>query len=194
MVGKPEVRDGFRFRGGRPELDLLATVTGRLRGEPTDALASPPDLGRWLAAAGLTEVAPAPAEAELVHARALREVLYRLALARAEGRPLADDDRRHLNECAAEPAAPPQLGDDGKSRRSGDVRGLLAGLARAGVELLGCELSSRIRQCEGPSCAILYLDTSRRGDRRWCSMAGCGNRAKVAEFRQRERLGRIATE
>jgi predicted RNA-binding Zn ribbon-like protein len=31
------------------------------------------------------------------------------------------------------------------------------------------------------------VDTSRSGERRWCSMAGCGNKAKVAEFRQRQR-------
>jgi hypothetical protein len=44
-----------------------------------------------------------------------------------------------------------------------------------------------IRQCEGASCAIAFLDTSRKGDRRWCSMAGCGNKAKVAGFRRRKR-------
>jgi predicted RNA-binding Zn ribbon-like protein len=34
---------------------------------------------------------------------------------------------------------------------------------------------------------VLFVDTSRKGDRRWCSMSACGNKAKVAGFRKRER-------
>jgi predicted RNA-binding Zn ribbon-like protein len=37
----------------------------------------------------------------------------------------------------------------------------------------------RIRQCQHPQCVLWYLDTSRSGTRRWCSMAVCGNRTKV---------------
>ncbi len=37
----------------------------------------------------------------------------------------------------------------------------------------------RIRQCQHPQCVLWYLDTSRSGTRRWCSMALCGNRTKA---------------
>lgn len=37
----------------------------------------------------------------------------------------------------------------------------------------------RIRACAGEGCVLWFLDTSRNGTRRWCSMAGCGNRAKA---------------
>ena len=37
----------------------------------------------------------------------------------------------------------------------------------------------RIRQCQHPQCVLWYLDTSRSGTRRWCSMAVCGNRNKA---------------
>jgi len=37
----------------------------------------------------------------------------------------------------------------------------------------------RIRQCQHPQCVLWYLDTSRSGTRRWCSMAVCGNRTKA---------------
>ena len=60
-------------------------------------------------------------------------------------------------------------------------------MAREAIELLGGPDGARIRQCQGPVCAILFLDTSRKGDRRWCSMSACGNRAKVAAFREREK-------
>jgi len=184
---KAEVRDGFKFRGGSPALDLAATVTGRLGPAPRDLLAGPADLDRWLVAAEMAQAAPGATEGNLVQARSLREALYRLALSRAQGAALPDADRELLNGYAALPAAPLQLGADGRACLSGDVRGLLAELAREGVSLLGGDFGDRIRQCEGPPCAVLFVDTSRKGDRRWCSMSACGNKAKVAGYRTRER-------
>jgi CGNR zinc finger len=43
----------------------------------------------------------------------------------------------------------------------------------------------RVRRCTNPDCNILFLDTSRPGKRRWCSMATCGNQAKKANQRAR---------
>lgn len=183
-----EIRDGFKFRGGSLALDLPATLAGRLSGRPRESLETPDDLDRWLVAAGLAQEAPQASLEDLIDARLLREALYALALARAEGRPLPDADRGVLNAFAAEPAAPPWLDGEGRARLFGQAKALLAQLARQGVELLGGERSDRIRQCQGPPCAVLFLDTSRKGDRRWCSMAACGNKAKVAEFRRREKL------
>jgi len=37
-----------------------------------------------------------------------------------------------------------------------------------------------VRKCANGGCALYFYDTSRTGQRRWCSMASCGNRAKVA--------------
>jgi hypothetical protein len=41
-----------------------------------------------------------------------------------------------------------------------------------------------VKACEGQVCSLLSLDKTARA-RRWCSMAICGNRAKVAAFRAR---------
>jgi predicted RNA-binding Zn ribbon-like protein len=41
-----------------------------------------------------------------------------------------------------------------------------------------------IKECPGDDCGYLFRDSS-RGRRRWCSMATCGNRAKVHRFRER---------
>lgn len=184
---KAEIRDGFKFRGGSPALDLAATVTGRLGAAPRDLLAAPADLDRWLIAAELAEAPPGATEGNLVQARSLREALYRLALSRAEGAALPEADRELLNAYAALPASPLRLDADGRARLSGDVRGLLAELAREGVSLLGGDFCHRIRQCEGPPCAVLFVDTSRKGERRWCSMSACGNKAKAAGWRAREK-------
>ncbi|TIU06903.1 MAG: CGNR zinc finger domain-containing protein, partial [Mesorhizobium sp.] len=35
-----------------------------------------------------------------------------------------------------------------------------------------------------PRCGWLFLDTSRGGKRRWCSMRTCGNREKVSRHRE----------
>jgi predicted RNA-binding Zn ribbon-like protein len=37
----------------------------------------------------------------------------------------------------------------------------------------------RVRQCSNPQCGWLFLDNSKSGNRRWCSMSACGNRAKA---------------
>jgi len=41
-----------------------------------------------------------------------------------------------------------------------------------------------IRQCEADSCGGYFINQSRSKPRRWCSMDGCGNRAKAARFRK----------
>lgn len=124
-----------------------------------------------------------------LEARELREALYRLAMASAQGRGFASRDRTLLNRWAAETPPIPQLGAKGLTWSHDGVRSLLAPVARAGVELLGGPLAQRIKKCAGEGCALLFVDTSRSGERRWCSMAGCGNKAKVSEFRQRLRSG-----
>jgi predicted RNA-binding Zn ribbon-like protein len=37
----------------------------------------------------------------------------------------------------------------------------------------------RIRACAGHDCVLHFYDASRSGRRQWCSMSGCGNRAKA---------------
>jgi predicted RNA-binding Zn ribbon-like protein len=182
-----EVRDGFKFRSGTLPLDFAATLAARLRDEPRELLAQPGDLARWLVAAELAAMKPKVTPEDLESARELREALYRLAMARANAQPLPDADRRLLNRYAAGTTPTPRLERDGVSWSRADVPALLAAIARAGVELFGGPLNDRIRQCSGEGCALLFVDTSRSGHRKWCSMAGCGNKAKVGSFRERNR-------
>lgn len=181
-----EQRDGFRFRGGHRGLDLVATLAARLKPVPRDLLALPGDLDRWLRAAGFA-VDPRATDADLESARRLREAIHDLALARIAGRrPDPASARADLNEIASGPAAAPQLDAEGALAWQGSAGGLLAEVAREAVLLFGGAQAAHIRQCEADGCAILFLDTSRSRDRRWCSMAACGNKAKVAEFRRRK--------
>lgn len=184
-----ELRDGFRFRGGHAALDFAATLARRLKADPRELLAAPEDLARWLVAAGMAESPTKVSNADLVAARALREAVYALAEAQIHGRVPTGQDVATLNRLADGPAAVPWLDDEGSAYWRGDAAALLALLAREAVLLLGGADRARIRQCEAEGCALLFLDMSRAGDRRWCSMQGCGNKAKVAEFRRRRRSG-----
>lgn len=62
---------------------------------------------------------------------------------------------------------------------------LLAAIARSGAELLVEGSRAPIRRCANPLCRLFFYDDSRTRRRRWCSMAVCGNRHKVAAFLRR---------
>gem|GEM_PF-3517240 len=49
------------------------------------------------------------------------------------------------------------------------------------------ERPDRVRRCAHPACVLYFLDTSRNGTRRWCSMETCGNRAKAGRHYARAR-------
>ena len=182
-----EERDGFRFRGGNLALDLTATLAGRLKPCPVDRLGEPADLERWLVAAALSREPPNASDADLAMARELREVIYGLATARLSGAALPAGLAAKLNGVAARDAAVPQLNLDGEVTLVGSNASLLVVVARNAVELLGGPEADRLRQCEARTCTLLFVDRSRKHDRRWCSMAGCGNKAKVDSFRRRQR-------
>ncbi|HEX6097433.1 MAG TPA: CGNR zinc finger domain-containing protein, partial [Thermoanaerobaculia bacterium] len=69
--------------------------------------------------------------------------------------------------------------------RDEDARFLLA---RAAATFLSTADPSRIRRCGGTNCILYFYDATKSGTRRWCSMAGCGNRMKAALHYQRSKL------
>jgi predicted RNA-binding Zn ribbon-like protein len=44
---------------------------------------------------------------------------------------------------------------------------------------------SRLKACREHSCEWAFYDRSRNRSGVWCSMEGCGNRAKARAFRER---------
>jgi predicted RNA-binding Zn ribbon-like protein len=69
--------------------------------------------------------------------------------------------------------------------REGGLDWLLAAIARSAAEILVEGAEARVRICANPGCGLFFCDTSRAHRRRWCSMAICGNRHKVASFARR---------
>ena len=74
-----------------------------------------------------------------------------------------------------------------KRRDTTTAVGLLEPVADALVNLLTAEQLDLVRQCEGEDCTLLFHDLTKSHRRRWCSMAVCGNRMKVAAFRSRKK-------
>jgi predicted RNA-binding Zn ribbon-like protein len=64
---------------------------------------------------------------------------------------------------------------------------LLALLARDIAALISQEEPSLVKACAGSSCTLWFLDRTRGHRRMFCSASACGNRAKVAAFRARQR-------
>jgi predicted RNA-binding Zn ribbon-like protein len=62
---------------------------------------------------------------------------------------------------------------------------LLAAVARSAAEIIVEGAQAHVRICANPLCGLFFSDHSRTRRRRWCSMAVCGNRNKVASFARR---------
>ena len=62
---------------------------------------------------------------------------------------------------------------------SGTALALLAPVLWSAGDLLASGKLDKIRRCANPECLYLFLDESRAGKRRWCTMSSCGNRAKA---------------
>lgn len=74
-----------------------------------------------------------------------------------------------------------------RAPRGTDAASLLEPVAAALAALLAGGPLDRVRQCEGDGCTLLFCDLTKSRRRRWCSMAICGNRMKVAAFRARQK-------
>lgn len=177
----------FRLGLGHPVLELLATLAQR-QGEPLERLAEPDDLDRWLQLTGLASRPRCDARL-LRRARDLREAIYRLVTAARDARPADPADIELINRWARKPGPSPQLDASLHVTMVGSDPGqaALAQLARGAIELVAGDQLHRIRNCANPTCSLMFIDHSRPGRRRWCSMERCGNRAKTSRYRERRR-------
>lgn len=177
--------DARRFRTGRICLDFAHTG-GDGPAAVWELLHAPDDLARWLVVVtdpvGVDEVDAT--DDDLARARRLRSAIWDTAQRAIAGRPPAPADRDTINEVAAGRAPAPQLTASGvELARPVDAASLLVVLARDAIDLFGGPEADRIRECASDTCKLLFVDRSRPGARRWCSMQRCGNIAKVRAHR-----------
>lgn len=183
----PAEEPRFNFRSGRLCLALVATVGERWRGRH-ERLREPADLARWYREAGLLGEAPPVTASGLEAARELREAVHRVACAVIAGEQPSPADEAVLNTAAAEAPLIPVLRAGTGHLTLPATRGQQAALstvARDAVDLFSGPAAARLRACAGPECALLFVDTSRPGRRRWCSSTACGGRQRAAAYRRR---------
>ena len=175
----------FHWKSGRLCLDFVATVGERWR-RSFERLLATEDLARWMVDSGLLASPPEVSSRQLTAGRALREAINRLARPGVEPEPA---DLGKVNRWAARAPLAPQLTDRSTLVWVADrpVEASFATIARDAVDLLSGPLAARIRECGAPDCALLFVDTSRPGNRRWCSTAACGNRVRTKAYRQRRK-------
>ncbi|WP_199027262.1 ABATE domain-containing protein [Ralstonia sp. ASV6] len=174
-----------------PVLDMLNTVAN-VDGQRHDFWQTDEDVSDWLVRAGwLTEPLAGgyPPGVLLAVARHLREVIRTLVEARKAGQPASADA---LNVFLRQAPSHPVLVWDGdiprvdRLRPTDSVEQRLAPLAEAAAHLLAEGDFQLVRMCEHPECTLWFYDRTKSHKRRWCSMAVCGNRHKVAEYRKRQ--------
>jgi predicted RNA-binding Zn ribbon-like protein len=180
------------FIAGHPALDFVNTAEERGHPDAGDALRTAADLRLWGQRYGLlarSGTSDERTEVELKKARQARELLYALFFARAHRRPLPTDVLARLTALAAEAcrAGSLEASPDGSLQWRWD-RSELATIRHiavtSAIDLLQTEPSPRLKQCPGEHCGWFFLDTTKRGNRRWCSMGECGQEAKNLKRRK----------
>jgi predicted RNA-binding Zn ribbon-like protein len=147
-------------------------------------------LEHWYVRAGLTDDPPVVAPSDLAAVRDLRAAI-RTALIEGDAPGLvrvAEDWLEGAPGCLCVDSATlePRFTPAESSPRCLMVAAVLDALA------LARESRGRVRMCAAPGCGAIYVDTSRNGSRRWCSMERCGSRAKASAYYRRHRRGHAA--
>ena len=121
------------------------------------------------------------------HATALREALFAAIDLSRRGLLVRKADLAQLNAVLGDSIghrvlAPADRGGVREEwRPSGSLTQVMWPVAIDAWDLLTEPELELVRQCpvDAGGCGWLFLDTSRAGNRRWCDMRTCGNRAKV---------------
>jgi predicted RNA-binding Zn ribbon-like protein len=196
--------------GERVCLDFINTVDPRadLNGRPQkDYLTNSTDLVRWSQYAHILSQDRADAllraairhqsaaQVQFQRAIALRETLYRIFSAVATGQDPAATDLAVMQATYVEVIAQAHLISTAGSlmwqwSTGGEEDALdqvLWPVIRSAMDLLTSPEARQVKICPGlGDCGWLFLDTSRSGQRRWCSMESCGSRAKMRRYYARK--------
>lgn len=203
----PQETIGSLTFGGRLCLGLVNTAHPRSGRYAHDSLTGYSDLVTWNRSLGmlteeqeqylLQEADTHPQEASKAFecALALREAVYRVFSAVAGGSVPQSEDIGLIQSIFAETMAHASLSPTAhefswewgaEDEHGEDLRLLLWPVALSTIELFtSSEERKKAKEC--PGCGLLFLDKSKTGNRRWCSMDECGSRAKMRRQYERKR-------
>jgi predicted RNA-binding Zn ribbon-like protein len=191
----------LRLVADQPSLNFANTIDPRQGSRATDYLRTYTDLAIWGVRAGVVSQATASrlmrlarrnnakAGQVLENARELRESIYRVFSGLAMHHQTSASDLALLSKAFHEALGRSTLEQRGRSfrwRLDNDLELISWIVARDAVGLLESGPLDRVKRCPGnKDCGWVFLDMSKNSIRRWCSMAGCGNRAKVRRHARR---------
>ena len=181
------------FIGDHLAIDFVNTVRV-VGGEVTDTLQSDGDVKVWLGLAAVpvaAKPAPWPAGTLLEAARRLREATLKAIEAKKAGsRPSLKVINSFLESSASHGrlVAHAESGLEFRRVYHGETpEEYLLPVTEAVAELLAEGDFDLVRQCASERCVLWFYDRTKGHGRRYCTSAGCGNRAKVAAYRSRTR-------
>jgi predicted RNA-binding Zn ribbon-like protein len=168
----------------------VANSVGNRYAPSTDWLASAEAYRTWVSSLGGSS--SLPSERELRGLAALRESLYGVFHAIHLGSPPAVKDLRRVTVTAGRAIADSAIAPVGgrfdlEWRAPWDPLTIQGRAAISALDLLRSDQLDRLGEC--PTCGWLFVDTSKNGTRRWCSMGMCGARAKSAAYYRRKQAG-----
>jgi predicted RNA-binding Zn ribbon-like protein len=161
-------------------LDLLPDMEEEL----TDPAALLARLREW----ELVDAAANATRADLARAVELREALRALCVVNAGG-PLEEGALERIEQAVSRAGLGVRFATQEahlEPRRSG-VDGALGKLLAIVAEAMADGTWNRLKACRMDDCRWAFYDGSRNHSGAWCSMASCGNRAKVRAYRTRQR-------
>ena len=191
------------FLGSHPALDFLNTRPTP-QGEPMELIGDGTSYAAWLEEAQLLHATtastlrrrfgPAALDGAAAQARDLRE-WARDWIARWRDAPGAvyEAEVRRLNRLMARATCYPEMviTTDGfqvtERWRIESANGLIALVAAQIASLVATEQPALVKRCAGAGCTLWFVDRTKAHGRLFCSATVCGNRAKVAAFRERQR-------
>ena len=182
----------FEWVGGEACLDFNNTVSWNREGPTDERLQTHDDLLAWGVFAGLAgESRKEGGRRVLDDALQLRETLHRILSPLSRWHAPAPEDLAEFNKFLARAVARVRIAR-GKgtfswdfSDSAGELDPVLAGVVWSAARLLTSSDLKLLRECANPDCGWLFVDRSRRKNRRWCEMRECGNRAKARRYYRR---------
>jgi predicted RNA-binding Zn ribbon-like protein len=202
-LAQPSRAGSLDLVGGTLALDLTNTSSGRGTPAHREHLRDFDSVMQWVSHARVMTPAdcayvrraasPRTAHALVTRMLAVRELIFKIASAVADRRPVPGKLRAALGAAHAEHLRHATIGmRDGAYIWSFDPRrdivsAVLGPITMSALALLMEKDLSRTRRCAGHECGWLFHDTTKNGTRRWCEMRVCGNRAKVRAARARRK-------
>jgi predicted RNA-binding Zn ribbon-like protein len=181
--------------GGHLALDFANTVDDPGGPADFDHLGDADRCAAWGRHFGLVDGPTAGSSQAAARLRRLREVVHTGFTAVADGRPFPDAAWRELRRAVAHAVGRAELttvdGRVGLRPPAGDLGAVADAVALAAHDLLTGDQLHRVKHCA--RCHWLFLDRSKNGSRRWCSMDDCGTSVKMRRYVARRAARRSPT-